>query len=242
MTKFTIPTSKCKHRVPLVLLLFSAIVSAQVGINTTEPEATLDVNGTVRIQDIPTQSGNFLLTVNDEGHVSKFRSYLLYDVKGAVAENPVSRTLTGNETMNNIDLGLSTTLVIPPDVEAKVIINYSVPVGTELNQYPPSTYVGLTFLKGGAEMPSGSRKVTLISEDYEANNAISNMNTISNVYIETFAPSSLGRLITYEVRGYIEQHVDSGSNSYDYKFSMWDSTGPNYNWGKATLTSQIYIK
>lgn len=242
MTKFTIPTSKKMTRIPLFLLLLTAFASAQVGINTIEPKATLDVNGTMRVQDIPIKSGNFLLTTDNDGFVSKFKSYLLYDVNGAIAENPVDRTLHGNETVDNISLGLTSIVVIPPFAEAKVIINYSVPIGTALQNYPPSTYVGIKFIKQGVEMEEGSRKVTLISEPYGSNNNISNMNTISNIYIETFAASSVERTFNYEVQGYIEQHVDSGNDPYDYRFSMWDSSGPNYNWGRATLTSQIYIK
>ncbi|OAB78937.1 hypothetical protein [Cochleicola gelatinilyticus] len=242
MIKFTIPASKNIGLNTLILVLSTASTFAQVGINTLEPKATLDVNGTMRVQDLPTKSGNFLLTTDSDGFVSKFKSYLLYDVIGDIAEYPVELTLNGNETVDNLNLGLSSIVVIPPFVEAKVIINYSVPVGTALQNYPPSTYVGIRFIKQGVEMEEGSRKVTLVSEETGSNNNISNMNTISNIYIETFAPSSEERIFNYEIQGYIEQYVESGNDPYEYRFSMWDNTGPNYNWGRATLTSQIYIK
>ena len=53
-------------------LLYSIFIQAQVGINTTNPTETLDVNGTVRVRTINESPGdNFLLTTNNDGVIKK---------------------------------------------------------------------------------------------------------------------------------------------------------------------------
>lgn len=48
------------------------MVMAQVGINTTTPTKTLDVNGEARIRNTPTATGSYsILVVDSEGNVQK---------------------------------------------------------------------------------------------------------------------------------------------------------------------------
>lgn len=53
----------------ILLILFPAIAFCQagrVGINTTTPTKTLDVNGEARVQNLPAATGNYSLVVADQ--------------------------------------------------------------------------------------------------------------------------------------------------------------------------------
>ena len=229
-------------KVVLALSLISTIqLYGQVGINTTNPTATLDVNGSLRIRQLDNASGSHVLSINNEGKVSKFKTYLLYDGDEVVATSPVDEVLTGSETINDIDLGLKIVVTIPKQTNAKVIVNYSVPMGTSLENNPEKTYIGLTFLKDAVEMPQGSRKFTLPPLQLQSGNNISSMGTITNTYIENFEPYPTERQIVYAVKGYVEQHTMSNAQ-YAYKFNMWNNSNTNYNWGKASISYQTYVK
>ena len=52
----------------IFLILLPTIIFSQVGINTATPTQTLDVNGTVRVRDLPTGSkDNYLVVSNENG-------------------------------------------------------------------------------------------------------------------------------------------------------------------------------
>lgn len=224
-----------------LLISTSVPIFGQVGINTTNPTATLDVNGTIRIRQLEDAPGSHVLSINEEGKVSKFKTYLLYDGDEVVAHGPVQELLAGSETINDIDLGLKIAVFIPRDIDAKVIVNYSVPMGTSLENNPEKTYIGLTFLKDGIEMPQGSRKFTLPPLELQSGNNISSMGTITNTYIENFEASPYDREFIFEVKGYVEQHSNS-QEQISYKFNMWNNGTNNYNWGKASISFQTYVK
>ena len=225
----------------LSLLLTSTNLYSQVGINTTTPEATLDVNGDLIIRQLEEGSGTHVMSIDAEGKVSKFRTFLLYDGDETVAIEPVEEFLSGSETINDLDLGLLAKVTIPPNTRAKVIINYSVPMGTNLGYNPEKTYIGIRFLKDGIEMAEGSRKFTLPPIELSSSNNISSMGTITNTYIENFEESGIERVIVYELRGYIEQHSESGVGNL-YKFNMWNAGNNNYNWGKGAISYQTYVR
>jgi len=226
----------------IILLLFSTHnVHSQVGINTSSPTAMLDVNGDMRVRAMSENFGSHLLTIDSQGYLTKAKAYMLYDANEVLATQPVNKTLQGSTTKNNINLGLQTTVTIPANRDVKVIVNYSIPMGTLTQSEPPSTYIGVRFLKGGNEEPQASRKLSLpYFPDPDSEN-ISSMATLTNTYIENFTPHTTDRTVTYDVKGYIEQHVQ-GNSSYDYKFNMWSASGANYNWGKASMSYQVYIK
>lgn len=57
----------------LFFLLPYCVFSQQVGINTTDPKATLDVNGNMKICNTPTSTGNDILTIGGVNNiVTKF--------------------------------------------------------------------------------------------------------------------------------------------------------------------------
>ncbi|MGI9525654.1 MAG: hypothetical protein ACR2MS_00925, partial [Weeksellaceae bacterium] len=62
-----------KNRLILLITLFSSITTlAQIGINTDAPEATLDVNGNVRVrQTVLSQNGEYVLSADKEGYVRR---------------------------------------------------------------------------------------------------------------------------------------------------------------------------
>lgn len=59
-----------KYLLPL-LIIFSTVCSAQVGIGTTEPQETLDVNGTMRIRNINPSSATSLVGADGTGTVTE---------------------------------------------------------------------------------------------------------------------------------------------------------------------------
>jgi|GEM_PF-4657888 len=233
----------CSIATPLFFILFFLTLPthSQVGINTNSPTAMLDVNGDIRIRAMSEDFGSHVLTIDNAGYLAKARAFMLYSADEVLATRPVNSSLQGSATENNIDLGLQAAITIPANREVKVIINYSVPMGTLTNSAPPSTYIGIRFLKDGNEEQQASRKLSLTHYSSPDSEDISSMATLTNTYIENFSSGAVDRTITYDVKGYIEQHVQ-GSGTYNYKFNMWSATGANYNWGKAAMTYQVYIK
>ncbi|MFC3158121.1 hypothetical protein SAMN05443633_104447 [Chryseobacterium arachidis] len=69
-----------KNKLLLILILMISINSgfkAQVGINTESPSKTLDINGDVRVRNLPTSSsmtGKFILTIDASGNVKKINN------------------------------------------------------------------------------------------------------------------------------------------------------------------------
>lgn len=233
----------CSFATPLFFLLFISTLTSysQVGINTTSPTAMLDVNGNMRVRAMSEDFGSHLLTIDNAGYLTKARAFMLYNADEVLAAQPVSSSLQGSVTKNNIDLGLQAEITIPANREVKVIINYSVPMGTLTQSEPPSTYIGIRFLKNGNEEQQASRKLSLPYYSSPDSESISSMATLTNTYIENFTPGTVERNLTYDVKGYIEQHVQ-GSQTFNYKFNMWSASGANYNWGKASLSYQVYVK
>ncbi len=83
----------------ITLTLFTIFVSAQVGINTTNPTASLDVNGSLRVrQFISPLDAEFLLGLDEDGNL--VRVYMGEDVQldGTV----IKSTSTFSEVATNI--------------------------------------------------------------------------------------------------------------------------------------------
>tara|TARA_R100000935_G_scaffold26814_1_gene46942 strand:+ start:141271 stop:141999 length:729 start_codon:yes stop_codon:yes gene_type:complete len=234
--------SKFEILLPMLFLFFSSQILAQVGINTTSPSATLDVNGDFRVRNMTETYGDYVITTDTKGNFSKTKTYLLYDAGEVVASGAVGRSLTGDEIMEDIDLDLEVPVLIPANKEVKVIITYSVPMGTILNSNPPNTYIGATFFKDNTEIQQGSRKVSLSYNASQTNDRICNMSTITNSYVENFSSLADDLVVKYSIKGYIEQYSEQSNLSYSYKFNMWQPGNSNYNWGKASVSYQVYIK
>ena len=68
------------------------------------------------------------------------------------------------------------------------------------------------------------------------------MSTITNSYVENFSSLADDLVVKYSIKGYIEQYSEQSNLSYSYKFNMWQPGNSNYNWGKASVSYQVYIK
>ncbi|HLW32395.1 MAG TPA: hypothetical protein VKX40_09040 [Aequorivita sp.] len=221
-----------------ILLFVTSLGFSQVGINTTNPTKDLDINGELRIRNLPVQTGDFLLGADHDGNIGKTSVFLISDINSIAASQNVDITISPNQakTLDNIDLGLSLPVTIPANREAMVIISYSVPMGLSTFSSPRG-YYGIRFLRDGTEAEVGSRKHTVMDRP---NN--SNMVSVSNIYTEKFASSPIERIINYTLNGYIEHFSSDISNTY--RFNMWspDPLVHNYNWGKAVISKQVYLK
>lgn len=228
---------KTKLYLSIILILTSTFSFAQVGINTTSPTKDLDINGELRIRNLPTQTNNALIVADEEGNIGKLKAYMISDIGTTVATTNVDVTINPSpiiEVRNDINLGLSTTVTIPANTDGFVFITYSVPIGISTFTTPRG-YYGIRFLKNGIEVPGGSRKFSIIISP-----TTSNMASVSATYTENFVGSPIQRTITYTLNGYIEQIQDSIDHSF--RFNMWAPTGDNFNWGRAAITKQVYLR
>ena len=222
----------------LLLFYFLTFTNAiaQVGIGTTNPTKDLDINGELRVRSLPTLPSDATPIASDtDGNFGISTSFFPSDVGTVVATTNVDFSTNGGFITNDaIDLGLSISVNIPANKEALVIITYSLPVGMS-SFTSPAGYYGARFLRNGVEEQSGSRKFTVNS------NASANMVTVSATYTETFTSSPTDTNINYTLNGYVEQ-LGSPSGFDTYRFNMWQPNGDNFNWGRATITKQVFIR
>jgi len=223
-------------KLPLALLCFALCAQsyAQTGIGTDDPQATLDVNGDLRIRSLPQQDNNIVLTADANGNIGKSNVFFPTDVDAIVAASNVDRTVNGFATVNNVNLGLSISITVPPNRAAIVVITYSVPLGTVGSA--PEGYYGIRFLRNGVEAPAGSRKFTVQPGSAGAS---ANMVTVGALYTERLASAAVARTFTYSLNGYIEQNE---FGNHFYRFNMWSPVGPNFNWGRATISKIVYFE
>ncbi len=223
---------KTKIFLSFILILTTGFIFAQVGINTSSPTKDLDINGEIRIRNLPTQTSNILIGADAEGNIGTSAIYLPSDIKSTRATSNVDVVIppsSGITTIDNINLGLSTTVTIPENKEAFIIISYSVPIGISSFKNPTG-YYGIRFLRDGLELQEGSRKFSIIR----------NMASVNNTYTDHYLPSSFERVIVFSLNGYIER-IESEEEDV-FRFNMWASSGDNFNWGKASITKQVYLK
>ncbi|MBB4805257.1 hypothetical protein HNP38_000529 [Chryseobacterium defluvii] len=274
-----------KNLFTLLTTIVSAMVFAQIGINTANPDpsAILDVESNAtkkggilipRVSLINSTDGTTIaspatglmvystggtITTGDGFYVNYgtpalplWRTYqqwtpaqyVLDDTYSVVATAPVRRTGLGLvTTINNVPLGLSLTINIPPHSTCRVIVTYSVPVGT-YSTVPATAsgfgYYGIRFLRNGTEDPAGSRKYTILPG---GPGATSGMVSSGATYIGTETNNtSVVTTVTYDLNGYIELG-GGGFTSTNIVFNMWDNIGsPNFNWGYGSMTAQVFAK
>lgn len=215
-----------------VFLFIGNLCLSQVGIGTASPTKELDVNGQLRIRNLPYLIDSEFLACDNLGNIGKYRPMLISDISSVIASSNIDILINTSTIRNNINLGLSTTIFIPANKEAIIIIDYSVPIGIS-SFTTPIGYYGITFLKNGSEEAAGSRKFSINT------NENANMVTVFNHYVENYTSSSTDRYITYSLNGYVETHNNSLNT---FRFNMWNPLGDNYNWGKATLSKIVYLR
>ncbi|KXH83725.1 hypothetical protein [Chryseobacterium kwangjuense] len=166
------------------------------------------------------------------------------DVFEKTATGPVDRVVVSGSIINNIDLGMSVTVTVPANSQAKIIVAYSIPIGTSVNA--PSNfggYFGIRFLKNNVEFPEGSRKQTIstpvaANADVSPSKMVSIGGTASDTIVNnTDTPIS----VSYTLNGYVESFSGTFSQAL-IRFNMWSATGPNFNWGKGYMNVQLFTK
>ncbi|MFC7357587.1 hypothetical protein ACFQO1_07805 [Jejudonia soesokkakensis] len=237
-------------RIIFLFLMFSMInpVIGQVGVNTISPTKELDVNGELRIRNLPIMNNSLdVLSADLNGNTGKISNIkFLKEVYFDEATNPINYTMysTGLQIVDNVNLGLTNTVVIPARVKATLIVNYSVPMGLAGSFDKVNGYYGIRFLRNNVEAQAGSRKYSI--PDRYLLNSFSNdsysMVSVSTTFIEVVNNSANNNplTITYSLNGYIEQR-HSNASPVEYRFNMWSSSGNNYNWGKSFISTQMYI-
>ncbi len=165
-------------------------------------------------------------------------NYILDNAYATTATASITQNIPSSPvstTVDNIDLGLSLAVIIPAFSTVQVIVTYSTPVGFQ-NSGGFGGYMGIRFLKNGTEAPGGSRKYTIS----QANGGYT-MATIGTTYVETITNSSSTPMtITYSLNGYIEKLT--GVSPETFIFNMFSSSGANFNWGKGTMSAQVFRK
>ncbi|MCW5519707.1 hypothetical protein J1N09_07645 [Aureitalea sp. L0-47] len=108
-----------KYILLYALILAAPLVSAQVGIGTTEPMETLHVNGTVRIESLAPDESTKIIGVDLKGNVTEVGvgdNLLLQD--GTLHSNGSTKyfvqtittpTISSGQVFHNVDLELETT-------------------------------------------------------------------------------------------------------------------------------------
>ncbi|MGE8512235.1 MAG: hypothetical protein ACN6N7_05980 [Chryseobacterium culicis] len=216
--------------------------------NISAADIILSANGTDKIRNqnaagtstfiIP--AGNFVEVVNnintsgngtwDLSYVgypnSAPSNYSLANVYDFTSTAPQSVTASAPLT------GFSQTVTIPANKDAKVVINYSIPVGTPVG-VTPNGYYGITMLRNNVEVQAGSRKSTQIPNSAGAGSSVVSIN---GMYANNIAASSTAQTFTYSLNAYLE------NSNTPVLFGMNSATGNNFNWGYGYWTVTVYIK
>lgn len=162
--------------------------------------------------------------------------YILSQVVAVAATVPVDQAAVGaGNIIDNIDLGLSATVVVPANSTAKILMTYTVPMGTfpiNNSNTVVNGYFGIRFVKDGVEAPEGSRKYSV---PYSSSG--SHMISVSGSFSETVVNNGSSPLnIVYTLNGYVE------GTATGTRFNMFASSGSNFNWGKGSLSGTIFAK
>lgn len=142
-----------------------------------------------------------------------------------------------------IDIGFNDyNVTIPPNSTAIVKIYYSVPMGTTDGRYEVDAYMGVRVFRNGVDVIDDNRKESLPKAMItQGTQTTVQMFNVSNYYREEVSnPGASPLIITYMLRGYIEQA--KSRQLAKYRFNMWSASGLNYNWGRAKMIVEVYVK
>ncbi len=245
-----------KKTIILSSLFCSLNLFSQVGINTTSPTATLDVNGNARVRsmtEINTEAlagdYNRRVVANSEGKLGYISgssteiSWQFGDNKYALLTAPITSSIAGGR----VNLSLNVPITIPAKTKAQVVVNYSIPVLHSNSNAGTIGYIGCTLYKsvnGGTdtEIEMGSRKYTVPGSYNGGPTGVEAKGlSISGFAIDII--SNTGNIpinVIYKVDGYIEGNNTSTST---ISFGMFSAPpANNFNWGRGAMSTQIFTK
>jgi len=228
-----------------VLLIATDLAFGQVGINTTQPTETLDVNGTARIRSLSSIPNGSVLVADSEGVIGVGNSSAAPFVDGGIVfmENGQSHFVFGSgfNHNNSIPLGLSLEVVVPADrtylisLEANVSIYPDVGQNTDL-----AAYVGLSFFRNGVPVEGVFSK-----ERAEYNNTTTVGGTYPvrkhDIHLDFAEVVTGAETIVYEVRGVAQQFGSTGFST-TYRFGQTGGTNPCCGEGKGRIKYLIIEK
>lgn len=171
--------------------------------------------------------------------------YRLANIFDTRATSPVDLTVPAHQT-TTIDLGMNVTVTVPPFSDAKLLINYSVPVGTvdnSNNTTGTGGYMGVRFLKNGSEFEAGSRKFTIPERSGSVTAIINRMVNVWNGISDTvFNNTAVPVTVMYSLQGYIE---NTSAMSGNFRFNML-TTSPSmpseFTWGNSYMAIQMFTR
>lgn len=211
----------CNKKATLVFFILLINFSyAQVGVGTTAPTKDLDINGELRIRNVPyaTSSGNAILSVDTSGNVSKLRSpSLLIDSKSSF---PVVTLSSVNSSLAVQYDAFSFTL----DQDALVSINCGASItdmlhadGSSIDDGNPKRYVLLLYYK----LSTDATYTPLNSDARSFTSTVSgNTNGIYNTKIYEYLQLTSG---TYDVL--IGRQVSSHASDSNGFMATFDGNG-----------------
>ena len=238
-----------------MVLLIHFPTSAQVGIGTTNPEATLHIAGDLKIDTIPIMNEDYILVTDSDGFIGKklssVTSSLSIQTIRAMMPDRINyiTTTNGVQIDNDIDLGLGTyNITINPGQTSLITVEYNIPVGavnSTLDQI--ATYIGIKFFIDGVENQDVSRKIqmpvfsTATSLDGLSTTGLFRTDKIISSWSDIITNTNTSPMfISFEIRGVLQQarvtNTNPGQVGKTYIFGMWSATGNNLNWGKGSLT------
>lgn len=256
------------RKLTLLLLLISLPIFGQkVGINTDNPQETLHVDGTLRVDSLPNMpSATKVLVADDNNKIgqSTFQDvYTKYDYTYDTvyslnsANNPGAYSAfvdVGNVNyVEFVDLPMTRTVTIPDGVNYILEIDYDMPMGIILDIHDVITgYMGVMLYVNGNLIPEGCAKnslpldVTVDNSGSQTDYASYRCMRVSEHFMfkGTEIANGSDTTLTIELKGYIEQHSVISDGLYvEYKWGGWAVTYyPNYNnwnWGRGSLDVRV---
>lgn len=196
-----------KTNLTTLSLLFYFCSFAQVGIGTTDPTKDLDVNGELRVRNLPPITSNEFLVSDPEGNVGSTTLIInLPNFQRIVLPSPVTTIVDTNTTGvyfdNDIDIQMFVTAVVSPGQRAYIKVLYSVPIS---NSGESVGDIGIFFQRNGVTQLLSSR-----SESAGVSNYIA---CIFYEYVDN-RNGSTPVSVLYELRGYINQTSSDAEGSY----------------------------
>lgn len=128
--------------------------------------------------------------------------FILYSAESVINLNQIVVTsYNQNGNINNIDLGLKKTVIIPPKTTAKILVNYNIPIMSRPAIF--RGFIGINFKRNDEEMTAGSRRYTFM-------NGVNNQQSVFFTGVGKFAETVVNTadsplVITYSATAFTEK-------------------------------------